>query len=102
MPKGRCRRDMTNESTTIINCHLCDYKITKKTSEAIVRKYLKLHHKVVHNNPSFSDKDINELATVVNRNYKTELGDVTSRLHHNHTESMNYVKLQRLMDSWNG
>ena len=91
MPKGGKRIEMKNETTTIVNCHICDYRITKKRPALVVRKYLKLHYKAKHN-INLTDKDIDNMARHYSSDFRTELGNVEGLLLEKHNQAIEYYK----------
>ena len=79
MPKGGKRIELKNETITIVNCHLCDYKVMRKCPQHTLRKYLKLHYKSAHHQV-LTDKDIDGFAKHICRDFKMEMGGIESGL----------------------
>ena len=91
MPKGGKRVEMKNETTTIVNCNICDYRITKKRPIPVVRKYLKLHYKAKHH-INLTDKDIDDMAKHSTSDFKSELGNVEGLLLEKHNQAIEDFK----------
>lgn len=92
MPKGSKRIEMKNESTTIVNCDLCSYRVTKKCPLHILKKYLKLHYKSAHKKV-LTDKEIDDVSKNVYQNFRAELGGIEGELIRQHQRAVLDFKL---------
>jgi len=91
MPKGTKRQEMPNESITIVNCHLCDYRVTRKAKIPVLRKYLKLHYKAEHK-IILTDDDIANFAKYIDKSFRSELGNVEGLLLKSHNQAIEDIK----------